>query len=124
MDPQIQAILNFLMSGNPGAGSPGLTQYGLGGNEQQINRQGLNTGAGENQIPSTSSFSPVNANPNYANTVQGFFNYNPAAGPRPFTSSPLKPGLAGQNSSRGSSGWNSFVGNDPNSVMKALSGGQ
>lgn len=122
MDSQTQAILNFLMGGNPNSGDSSSAMYGLSGSGQGNQGSGVDGGAG--QLPSISGFSPINSNPNYANTVKGFFEYNPVAGPRPFTSTPLKPGNAGQNSSRGSSGWSSFLGNDPNSIMRTLSGGQ
>lgn len=119
MDPQLQAILNFLASGNPAQNSS-MAGYGL----QSGAPQNSNVGADSTQLPNISSFSPVSANPNYANTIQRFFNYNPVAGPKPFTSTPLKSGASGQNTTPGSSGWSSFLPNDPSSIMRTLSGEQ
>lgn len=66
------------------------------------------------------SQSPVNANPNYARTIMDFFNYNPIAGPRPFQQNPLQEGQAGNNAAVGGAGWNSFMPNDPHTMMQNL----
>ena len=64
--------------------------------------------------------SPVNNNPNYARTIMDYFNHNALAGPQPFQQNPLQEGQAGNNASIGGAGWNSFMPNDPYTMMQNL----
>lgn len=114
MNPQLQAILQLLLSG--GSNSMQNPQN-LGWQSNQNSTQDNST-----QLPNFSDFSPINANQNYGSTIKRFFNNNPVAGPSQYTNNPVQVGRAGQNASRGNSGWNSFLGNDPSSIMRVLGG--
>jgi hypothetical protein len=92
------------------------------GQQPQTAASSMNTtvDAGSN-TPGGVSFgspSPVNNNPNYAQTIMDYFNNNAIAGPAPFQNNPIQQGLEGNQAFSGAGQWNSFLSNDPHVMMQ------
>lgn len=109
MFPDNQSIINAV---------GGVGQQPMG--QTAANSMNQTTDANFGGGASYGSPSPVNNNPNYSQTIMDYFNYNPVAGPAPFQSTPVPQGLEGNQAYSGAGQWNSFLSNDPETMMQNL----